>query len=127
MRRTSAVLEGMAHGAQPIPNVCRVGPLVTTGNVGGQHPGGELPDTLAEQCRLMFENLAAMLARVGAGLEDVVHVNVSLADRSGREALNDVWLAVFPEGLSCPTRITRVQDLGRGLLVQCDAIACRER
>lgn len=123
MRRISAVLPGLAHGDQPIPNVARVGPLVTTGNINGQPPQGALPSQADAQCRQMFENLAAMLERVGCGLDDVVHVNVGVADKDTRETLNLTWTACFPDQRARPTRTTRVQSLGRGLLVQCDAIA----
>lgn len=56
--------------------------------VGGQVPedgDGRVPETFADQCRLAWRNVFAVLERGGMGPRDLVKVTVFLSDRRFRE------------------------------------------
>jgi enamine deaminase RidA (YjgF/YER057c/UK114 family) len=92
MTRLSAVVAGLEHGANPTPTASRVGPLVMTAAVQGWDRSTKtLPDELSREVELSFENLAAALDAVGAGMEDVVHINVFAATGEVRPFLNEEW------------------------------------
>jgi 2-iminobutanoate/2-iminopropanoate deaminase len=58
--------------------------LVLTSGQLGIDKDGNIPSTAAEQAELCFDNIAAILAEAGLGLEHVVRVNAFV---SGREHL----------------------------------------
>jgi 2-iminobutanoate/2-iminopropanoate deaminase len=125
MTRRSIEVEGFSHGAQPIPAACRVGPLIMTGGVYGLDPAtGTIPDDVTEQSRLMFVNLALILAAAGAGLGDVAKMTVYVKVPEARGAVNAEWLKAFPDAASRPARHTQQNDhLPANMLVQCDVTA----
>lgn len=125
MTRRSIEVDGFNHGAQPIPAACRVGPLIMTGGVYGLDPAtGKIPDEVGEQARLMFANLARILAAAGAGLGDVAKMTVYVKVPEARPAVNAEWLQAFPDPASRPARHTQQNDhLPANMLVQCDATA----
>lgn len=129
MTRRSIEIDGFSHGAQPIPAASRVGPLVATGGVYGLDPTkGAIPDDVGEQARLMFENLARIMAAAGGGLNDIARMTVYVKVPEARAAVNAEWLKAFPDPASRPARHTLQNDhLPANMLVQCDAIAFVER
>ena len=65
-RRTSIYVTGFSHH-NPIPAACRIGNMVMSGVINGVTlDTGEFPDTLAEQCVLLFKQVEAI---VSAGAE----------------------------------------------------------
>jgi 2-iminobutanoate/2-iminopropanoate deaminase len=64
------------------------------------HPPGrpdELSDDTAAQARQAFDNLALVLAEVGATMTDVVKVTLYLQDLRYRDAFHEVWKQCFPK------------------------------
>ena len=122
--RRSIEVEGLHHGGAPIPMACRVGPLLISSSVLGQDPEtGELPDDLAAQVALVFANVRRVLAAGGAGVEHVAKLTFSVRDRSARAAIDEQWLAMFPDPASRPARHTVPGDLPPAFHVQCEVIA----
>lgn len=81
--------------------------------------GGAGPET-AQALR----NIEIILAACGAGLADLVKVNVFLADMVSYAAMNQAYLAVI--GADPPARITVGRaDLALGAAVEIDAVAFR--
>ena len=77
---------------------------------------------IEEQARRVLENLRAVLAAGGAGLEDVVKTTIFLADLADFAKVNEVYAKYF--GASPPARSTvQVAALPRGARVEIDAIA----
>ena len=77
---------------------------------------------IEEQARRVLENLRAVLAAGGAGLEDVVKTTIFLADLTDFAKVNEVYAKYF--GASPPARSTvQVAALPRGARVEIDAIA----
>ena len=123
--RRSIVVEGFNHGQQPIPAASRVGPLVMTGGVHGLDPvTGKLPDGVEDQARLMFENLARIMAAAGGTMATIVRMTVYVKVPEARAAVNAEWLRAFPDPADRPARHTLVNEtLPANMLVQCDATA----
>jgi len=91
--------------------------------VSGQSPkrdGVVVGGTTAEQTAVALENIAAILAQAGAGLEDVVRCGVYLADMADFAEMNEAYLAKFSEPL--PARTTVGVKL-RGFRVEIDCVA----
>jgi len=126
--RTSIEVAGLDHGGQPIPLASRVGNILMTGGVAGLEPGTHRLDADGRtQCDQLFRNLEAILAAAGAAPANVVRLTFYVRDRSLRDAINEQWVAMFPDEHARPARHTIVYDhLPPGVLLQCDALAVLE-
>ena len=122
--RRSIELEGLHHGGTPIPLASRVGPLLISSGVLGQDPAtGQIPADVGEQVALVFANVRRILAAGGAGVGDVAKLTFHVRDRSARAAIDEHWLAMFPDPASRPARQTLPTDLPPAFSVQCEVIA----
>ena len=99
--------------------------LVFTAGQGAHDPvSGELPDGIEAQTRRTLENVEAILRAGGASLASALKITVYLADRQDYAAMNAVYDEYMPDA---PAARTTVQaGLGRGMLVEMDAIAIAE-
>ncbi len=92
--------------------------------VAGQRPvdaaTGSIPEGLAAQAVLCLENVRHVLEAGGAGMEDVVSVNVYLADIGHFAEFNEIYKRYFSAPF--PTRTTISCSL-RGILVEVNAVA----
>lgn len=123
-RRTNVEVEGLDHGAMPIPLAAKIGNLLISGGIAGRDPATHtLPDTLEGQCAHMFANLRRILEAAGGSVDDVVRMTVYVPDRSAREVINREWVAMFPNPTSRPARHTVMADLAQPMLVQCEIYA----
>lgn len=122
--RNSVTVTGLEHGTNPIPSASRIGPLVATGAIQGwDRTTRELPIDLSNEVDMAFDNLASVLDAAGAGLDNVVHLDVYAGVDGLRHLLNDTWLRHFPHEEFRPTRHVIRQDLPAGMRVQVKAIA----
>jgi 2-iminobutanoate/2-iminopropanoate deaminase len=123
-RPRSIEVEGVTHGAAPIPMGARVGNMLFSSGLMGKDPATDtLPADSASQARLLFANLRSLLANGGATVEDVVHVTAFVKDNGQREALNAEWVRCFPDPHDRPARHTQVADLQGGMLMQLEIVA----
>ena len=122
--RRSIMVPGFSHGDQPIPAASRVGPLVVTGGIYGlDRERGAIPDDMADQARLTFENLAAIMEAAGGDLGSIARITFHVKHPSVRSAINAEWLRHFPDPESRPARHTLANEgLAANMLLQCDAI-----
>jgi 2-iminobutanoate/2-iminopropanoate deaminase len=99
--------------------------LVFTAGQGGHHPEtGELPDGIEAQTRQALENVEAILRAGSSSLASALKVSIFLADRADYAAMNAVYAEYMPDD---PAVRTTVQaGLGKGMLVEIDAIALAE-
>jgi len=89
-------------------------------------------DDVEEQARVVFDRIGRVLAKDGAGLEDVAKLNLFLVGRNGAADVADsfhkvarVWSEVAPDAHPAVTPV-RVHELPRpGLLVQADVVAVK--
>lgn len=122
-RSRSIEIEGVTHGAAPIPAGARVGNMIFSSGIMGKDPATDkLPEDGPSQARFMFQNLQTLLKNGGATLEDVVRVSAYVKDNSQREALNAEWLKCFPDPHDRPARHTSVVDLAGGMLMQIEVV-----
>ena len=123
--RRSVYVEGLGHGDNPIPAAAVVGSLLMSGGISGvERSTGQMPDLLADELANMFDNIEAVLGTVGATVDEVVRLDVSLVAPTARGALNAEWVRRFPEEANRPARKTEVGvALPPGLRVQCTFVA----
>lgn len=89
------------------------------------HGGGGAEDDIAAQVRATFESLRHTLSTVGAGLDDLVQVNLYLKNIGDLRAAADV----FPEYLAngFPARMTTTTEfVDRGRLCMLDGVAYKK-
>jgi len=98
------------------------GGLVFSAGQGAHDPvSGELPEGIEAQTRRTLENVDAILRAGGASLASALKITVYLAERQDYAAMNAVYDEYMPDA---PAVRTTVQaGLGRGMLVEIDAIA----
>ncbi|NUT56784.1 MAG: RidA family protein [Thermoleophilia bacterium] len=114
--------EGVARPQAPYSSVVVDGDLVyTAGQVAFDEEGRLVAGGIEEQAQRALENLAACLDAAGARLEDVLKVNVYLADLADFAGFNAVYARFFPEPY--PARTTVGVSLPAGLLVEIEAVA----
>ncbi len=120
-KRRSINVAGASH-LNPIPSASRRGPFVVSGAISGADPQtGKVPDDLDAQCRLMFANVRRVIEAAGGTPEDIVKMNVWIADRALRPVLNRHWVEMFPDAASRPARHTSTgTDLTAPMQIQCD-------
>lgn len=89
-------------------------------------PDGDLLDGAAidVQTEQALENLEAVLAEVGVGLEDVLKVTVYLDDIGDFEAMNTTYEAFFEEEPPARSAVG-VDELPKGVGVEIEAIAAK--
>ncbi len=121
-KRKAIYLEAYGH-SQPIPAACRLGDTLVSGIIHGLDPGVKGGGSLEAQAALMFQRIGLVLAAAGSSTDDVVKLNLVMADRSLRTAINDHWLAMFPDEATRPVRQTVEAPLDNGKLLQCDFLA----
>lgn len=103
---------------------------VSTGNLvftSGQLPidpkTGDFADGIAGQTRQSLENVKAILAQAGVGMDRIVKTTVFLSDMGNFGAMNEVYATYFGEG-GCPARsAVEVARLPKDALVEIEAIA----
>ncbi len=110
--------------AGPLPAASRIGNIIVTSAIAGDHPKTrEFPPDVAGQCANMFATLRSVLAEAGATPEDVIKMDVWLADPTQRNEVNVEWEKMFPDPTSRPVRHTLRAEPGRSILVQCQVMA----
>lgn len=114
---------GAGHNA-PIPLGARVGPLICSSGISGKDPAtGQLPADAADQVRLAFANMDALLEAGGATMAHVVKLHITVHDNAVREAINAEWLARFPDPQDRPARHIVQHDLQHGMGLQIEMTA----
>ena len=124
MSRHNIEVAGLDHGAQPFPIATRVGPLVCTSAIHGRDRETSVFDSdPVAQIRVVFSNLEAVMHACGGTLDDIALCLVSLNSMEHRVALNTVWIEVFPDEQSRPSRNTHQRELTAPLICQVVATA----
>lgn len=77
--------------------------LYTSGIVAIEPHGGPTPSDIAEQAKLSFKNLDAILIAAGFKKENIMKVNLFLADMNDFAAVNAEYAAYFGEYKPCRT------------------------
>ncbi len=107
----------------PYVHAVRAGALLfCSGQIPLDPASGELVgDTPAEQARQCLENLSAVCAAAGTGLDQAVRVTVYLTDMGAFAEVGEVYASFFSD--DPPARVAiGVAALPRGALVEIDAV-----
>ncbi len=126
-RRKAIYTEAFSH-SNPIPAACQLGNILMTGIVNGIDPAKpDDPGTLEQQCALMFSRISEIMKAAGGSTDNIVKLNVQMADVSDRKAVNVEWTKMFPDAAARPVRQTLHAVLDRGKLIQCDIMAVMDQ
>lgn len=111
----------------PYSQSVRVGGVVAAAGQAGVDPAtGLLVATdVAGQTIQTFKNIEAVLAASGATLDDVIRVDVYLADMADFTAMNEQYAKAFTPPY--PARTTVGVQLGEGLKVEITALAITDQ
>jgi enamine deaminase RidA (YjgF/YER057c/UK114 family) len=106
MEKRRSINGSHARHENPIPNASRIGPYVVSSVIGGANPGGRvLPATLEEQVANVFRHIRHDIEAAGGTVEDIIRITFWLKDPvNQRAALNEQWVAMFPDPESRPAR-----------------------
>ena len=118
--------EGAPKAVGPYSHAMVAGDLVyCSGQVPLDPATGELvTGDIAEQTNRILDNLAAVLAAAGSGLDRIVKTTVFLADIGDFAAMNDAYAKRF--GAHRPARSTiGVGALPRGARIEIECVAAR--
>lgn len=122
-RRKSIHIDGFAH-KNPIPNASVIGNMLVTGVIMGRDTRSEtVPDTIEEQCAIMFRHVRDIVEAAGGTTDDIIKMSVWLKNPADRSALNAEWTAMFPDPESRPARHAFSLDSDSIVMVQCDFMA----
>jgi 2-iminobutanoate/2-iminopropanoate deaminase len=107
----------------PYSQAVRVGNMIYVAGQPGLDPatGRVAGPTFELQARQAFENLRAILADAGSGLDRVVKTTCFLPAPDAFDALNALYTEYFPSGP--PARSAPIVQLPRGLLFSIEAVA----
>jgi len=112
----------------PYSQAIRTGDTVyLSGQIPIDPTSGELVEgDFSDRCRRVFDNLAAVARAAGAGLDDVVKLNVFLTDLGRFSELNEIMTDFFNEPYPARAAI-QVAALPKGVDVEMDAILVRSQ
>ncbi|MCW5747244.1 MAG: RidA family protein [Alphaproteobacteria bacterium] len=107
-KRTSVNFPGFSH-QNPIPNASRIGNVMMTSVISGVDPGTRnMPKELAKQVSNLFAHIRAAVEAAGGTPDDIIKIEFWMKEPStGRAALNDEWVKMFPDPASRPARHTQ--------------------
>jgi len=95
--------------------------VYTAGRTARTADGGVAAETVGEQTAYVLDRIRLILKDAGASLEDVVKVTVHLTDMANFKEYDEVYSKIMPGPF--PVRTTVASTLGKGLLVEIDAVA----
>lgn len=114
-------------GVKPVKHLSRAtrcGNLVfVAGTIGKNLLTGEMPEDVAGQTKVVLENIKLALEAAGTSLDNTLKMTCYLADLAEKPAFDEVYIPYFP--VDPPARACfQVADLGAGVKVEIEAIAC---
>jgi enamine deaminase RidA (YjgF/YER057c/UK114 family) len=113
----------MEHGA-PIPNGVVIGNLIFSSAISGKDAEtGVLSADPDQQAEAMFRNLRLFLEKAGGTPDQIAHMKVYLKEEKYRDAVNKVWLKMFPDEHERPARHALKVELRGEVLFQIEIIA----
>jgi 2-iminobutanoate/2-iminopropanoate deaminase len=114
-----------ARHQNPIPNASRVGNVVMSSVISGTTPGTrDLPADLPGQLKNLFGHIRSDVEAAGGSVDDIVKITFWMQDpTTGRAAINEEWVKMFPNEAARPARHTLPSGGSGNALVTCDFVA----
>ena len=100
--------------------------VYTSGQLGVDPATGALGADLEAQAVLALENVKAILAEAGCGMEDVVKTLVFLSDMNDFAAFNGIYAKYFTGPVLPARSCVQVAALPKGGKVEVEAVAVRK-
>lgn len=116
--------QAAAPGAAYSQAVTIPGLVFTAGQTGADPSSGQLAEGLEQQVELAIDNLAAVLAAAGSGLDRVIKTTCFLRHIEDFPAFNAIYARRFPSPL--PARSTVGVVFAEPLLFEIEAVALRD-
>ena len=127
MSKQAVATNGAPAAIGPYSQAVRVGDFIYTSGQVALDPASGAMSTggIEEQTVRVCENLKAVLAAAGAGMQQVVKTTVFLKQMSDFAAMNAIYARYFaPEGAVAPARSTvAVAALPKDALVEIEVVA----
>ena len=115
---------GVPQHVNPVPDAALHGGLLVTSAIFGKDPAtGAFPAHRARQAALAFAHLEAVLAEAGACPQDVVKLDLYMADGADRSLVNRHWERLWPDPGRRPARHAHRAVLPEGCCLQLVATA----
>ena len=123
-KRKSVNYPGYKH-QNPIPNGSRIGNILMSSIISGRDPDSHaMPPEAEAQVANIFKQIRLCVEAAGGTVDDIIKINFWMKQPStGRAALNDEWVKMFPDEDSRPARHTLVLGADSTHLVTCDVTA----
>ncbi len=99
------------------------GLLFTSGQLPLNPETGAFPEGITEQTKQSLNNVKAILAEAGIGMDRVIKTTVFLSDMENFGAMNDVYGTFFQEGGYPARSAVQVARLPKDALVEIEVIA----
>lgn len=99
------------------------GLLFTSGQLPLNPETGTFPEGITEQTRQSLNNVKAILAEAGVGMDRVIKTTVFLSDMENFAAMNDVYGTFFQEGGYPARSAVQVARLPKDALVEIEVIS----
>ncbi len=97
--------------------------VITSGQLPINPATGAFPEGIAEQTRQSLENVKAILAQAGTGMDRIIKTTVFLSDMNNFGAMNEVYATFFTEGNYPARSAVEVARLPKDALVEIEVIA----
>lgn len=123
--RKSIYIDGFSHGNNPVPAACLHHNILMSGAIfGTDKTTGKIPESIEQQCQLMFENTRRILEKAGGNWKDVIKMTFYLRPEVSRALLNQYWVDIFSDETSRPARHVIVSNtLPASMDMQCNLFA----
>lgn len=83
----------------PISHAVVVGKICfVSGQLSVNEDGAYIEGTIKEEATLAFKNIFAALTAAGFSKEEIAYVDIAFSDISELNEVNDLYIALFPEG-----------------------------
>ena len=113
-----------AQHKNPVPNAAmHRGLLVTSGILGKDPKTDQYFDDIEQQFSSVFSQLEAIMSQAGGTVQDVVKVDLYMANKQNRPLANRYWEKLWPDPQQRPARQAHQADLPPGCVVQIVATA----
>ena len=97
--------------------------VITSGQLPINPATGAFPEGIAEQTRQSLENVKAILAQAGTGMDRIIKTTVFLSDMNNFGAMNEVYATFFTEGNYPARSAVEVARMPKDALVEIEVIA----
>ena len=99
------------------------GLVITSGQLPINPATGAFPEGIEAQTKQSLENVKAILAEAGTGMDRIVKTTVFLSDMNNFGAMNEVYATFFGEGGYPARSAVEVARLPKDALVEIEVIA----